>query len=378
MRWIGVDIHKHYARVVELLQDGGQHSYRFDVPAGLPDFCSRLGPDCHVVVEASTNSFRFSEVISPFVSKVTVCDAAQTRGVVPQAAVTDKGACQALARLLRNGFIREVWVPPAEIRALRAQVEHFVDLTATRVATINRIKSLFQQELIELRVGKLGPQAHRFLDQQFVSQPALRAYLTSLLRQLNHLNEELTQVERAFSGWARDSKEARLLLTIPGVGVILAAVIIAQIGDVSRFVTPQKLCAYAGLVPRIYESGKVKRSGGITRAGRSQLRWALNIAVWRCSGRSQTLDAFKQALCLRRPRRVVQVAACRKLLMMIWGILKNREPFREQDRDLTARKVLRMEQMPQPSSTTDPVPKIVDRRQRGHKRPMIEKASTVW
>lgn len=74
-----------------------------------------------------------------------------------------------------------------------------------------------------------------------------------------------------------------LLMSIPGVGPLVAACVVAQVGDIKRFEAPGKLCSYAGLVPRVHSSGQTHRSGAITKAGRRSLRWAMGVAAMSAS-----------------------------------------------------------------------------------------------
>ena len=363
MRSIGIDLHKTYAYVFELGQDGGKKHYRVGLTDDeLATFLETLSQDAQVVLEASTSSFRFSEMMAQRVGRVVVSDPAQTRGALSQAAVNDHKAAETLARLLQTNFVREVWIPPAKNRALRSQISLYQELSRTRSQLINRLKSLFQQELIEFRTGKLGPASHPFLDCQFKDQPELRFYLCSLARSINHMHSELNQLEYSLGAWCKQSEDAQLLLTIPGMGVILAVTILAQIGDIKRFPTAARLCSYAGLVPRVYESGKTRHYGHISRAGRSAMRWALTLATWRGSGRSKVIDEFKGRLIERRPKMVASTAAARKLLAVIWSMLTHRKPFRDECPDLSKRKRLSLKAWPEPDSWALEVPKIKDSR----------------
>ena len=363
MRSIGVDIHKDYAYVFDLGMDGEKKHSKVPLFGDeMAQFLSSLDQNTQVVVEASTNSARFCEIAASHAGKVVACDPAQARGVISSTAMNDHKAAEALAKLLQTNFVREVWVPPASVRALRCQVAHHQKLGRMRNQTVNRIRSLFQQEFIEFTARSLGPRAHKFLQAQFRDQPELRFYLCSLLRSLNQLNSEIAELELAFGAWSKQSKEAMLLMTIPGIAAVLSVALIAQIGDIRRFPSADKLCSYAGLVPRVYESGRVLRHGCISRVGRSAMRWALNIAVWRLSGRSPILDGFKQRLQARRPKRVAWTAACRKLLAIIWSMLTHNRPFNDQDFGLNERKLERLETWPEPSADVFEVPKIKDSR----------------
>lgn len=377
MRWIGVDLHKHYAHVVELSAEGTK-AHRVCLPGGLASFCEGLHQSDQVVAEASTNSFAFADIASKRAGRVVITDAAQTRGVVTGASMNDQKAAEALAKMLKTDFLRPVWIPPVKARALKAQVTYYRFLDQIRTKTINRVRSLFQQELREGPSGEIGPKAHPFLVQQFLDQPAYRLCLSSLLRQLNHLNVELGHLERDFGVWCRNSKEAQLLMSIPGVGVIAATTLMAHIGTIERFPTADQLCAYIGLVPTVHQSGKTKRSGHISRQGPGVVRWALSLAVLHLIRFPSEVTKFNQNVAARRPKKVAHIAACRKLLTVIWSMLTNRKPFRDEDEGLTARKKLLLSKWAEPRPEALEVPVVHNRRpsQSGMHRSRTPKQAT--
>jgi transposase len=361
MRWLGVDLHKHYAHVAELSTEGVKH-YRFALPGEIAEFCSGLQPSDQVVVEASTNSFVFSEIVSQHVARVVVTDPAQTRGVVSGPAMNDHKAAEALAKLLKTDFVRPVWLPPVETRVLRTQVAYYRFLEKIRTKTINRVRSLFQQELREFPPSEIGPKLHPFLTEQFLDQPGYRLCLGSLLRQINHLNVELGHLERDFGVWCRDSTESKLLMTIPGLGVVSATTLMAHIGTIDRFPSADQLCAYIGIVPKVHESGKVKRTGQISRQGPSAVRWVLSLAVQHLVRFPTKLTAFYLQVAERRPKRVARIAACRKLLCIIWSMLKYGKSFQDEDEDLTARKSRLLSKWAKPLPECREVPIVYNRR----------------
>ena len=108
MRWLGLDVHKRYVVVLEICQGAENRFSRFSLPGGLREFCSQLDRDCHIVMEASSNTFRLAEILAEHAGRVVVSDPAQTRGVMSQALSNDRVAAAALARLLQAEFIRTV------------------------------------------------------------------------------------------------------------------------------------------------------------------------------------------------------------------------------------------------------------------------------
>lgn len=337
-RYIGFDAHKSYAYVVELREERTL-GYRVALPGGLENFKQRLDCDVQLVLEASTNSFRLADELAPHVGKLVVADPRQTRGAVSRAATTDQNSAEALARLLASDFVRAVWVPPQEIRSLRNLVELRLRLAKVRTASVNRIRALLRQELVPGR-PELVEDAVR---SQIGADPWLQSFCGSLFRTRDFLRDECQRVDETLHSWSRASQDARLLMSIPGIGPLVAACIVADVGDIKRFDSPGRLCAYAGLVPRVHNSGQLHRSGRITRAGRRSLRWAIGVAAMSASQVDGPLKQFRLKLCERRPKAVAMAACARKLLTTVWRVWKSGEPYQGQDEQRYAGKLAKLD-----------------------------------
>ena len=185
------------------------------------------------------------------------------------------------------------------------------------------------------------------------------ARLESLLRLYRVLHDEVVRLDGVLTLWGRASQDAHRLITIPGMGWVLAAVVLSQIGDIKRFSSSKKLCAYAGLVPRVRQSGKTRRTGAVSLSGRSILRHALHTVVLHAGRRSGVVGSFYERLAVSRPKALARVAAMRKLLTVIWHMLASGQPYRGKDDGLTARK------LKQHSSRNRATAKISSRRRKG-------------
>jgi transposase len=166
--------------------------------------------------------------------------------------------------------------------------------------------------------GVVGP---RWLDQ--LDLP--RAYTTRIesLRDLVEVyDREIDMLERAIHRQLKDHAGYQAIQAIPGVGRTIAAVMVAEIGDISRFTSPQALCSWAGLTPRHRESDTKVRRGRITKAGSKLVRWAAVEAV--ANGRGgPKLKADYHRIADRRPKNVARVAVARKLLIMVFYGLRD-------------------------------------------------------
>lgn len=361
MRWIGLDVHKHYVQVLELSEAGDPDYYRIALPDGIPELCQRLGPDCQLAMEASTNVFRLAEILAAYAGKVFVVDPGHIRAVMPRGLATDRTATEALARLLRSDFVRPIWVPTPEIRDLRSLVTQHENLGHSRNRLINRLRALLNQELVRVPHDLLSRNSRSFLDGLFQEQPGCRLCLCGLLRQLDQVTSELAETGRALERWSSHHNEAQLLMTIPGLGPTGAAILMSQIGDIRRFPSARRLCAYAGLAPRVYQSGKSRRHGRLRKASKHHIRWILTLVSWSQARQAKTreanaLDLHREQLKARRPRAVVHAAMARKILTIIWSMLTHQRPFRGQDEGLSDRKARRLARSEGPSPKAYQVP----------------------
>ena len=129
--------------------------------------------------------------------------------------------------------------------------------------------------------------------------------------------------------------DAQLIATVPGIGFYGALLIHAEIDDIKRFSHPEKLCAYAGLVPTVRQSASSVHYGAISKVGSSYLRWMLTEAVHthvHCEPSSR-LSRFNAKVARRRGKHKATIATARKLLLVIYWMLVRHEPYHSQGLD---------------------------------------------
>ena len=331
MRWIGLDTHHRFIQGTIISDTADVSHFRVATDAaGLTVLKAYCGPDSRVVMEASTSSFRLRDELLPHAGEVIVAHATQTRGASAWHVKTDQRDSETLARLLMTDFIRPVWVPSQACRGLRGLMEYRMQLSRQRVAYWNRAAAKFREELMEYPEDFAKGRRARIDSLEAVDWHDRHQTLAirSVARMLRTLDKEIAGIDTALAKWTKTAPEATLLQTIPGIGPVLSAIMVTEIGNVQRFPTAPKLCAYAGLVPRVYASGKTVRTSHLSHNGRGLLRWAAyfaTTALVRYDGR------FRQVylnLCSRRPKQVALTACSRKLLTVVWHMLRRQEEFR--------------------------------------------------
>jgi transposase len=137
------------------------------------------------------------------------------------------------------------------------------------------------------------------------------------------------QAEDLIAASATLRADRNLLQSIPGVGAVTAQALLAELPEPGQFASAQQAAAYAGLAPRQYRSGtSVRKRTRLSKAGNARLRKALYLPALTALRFNPLLKAFFERLVAAGKARMVAVGACmRKLLMIAYGVLKNRTPF---------------------------------------------------
>jgi transposase len=216
---------------------------------------------------------------------------------------TDKADSARIARFCRAHQPR-AWTPPAsEIAALSALVR--------RLETLKQMQQMEQNRL----EGAAGP-----------VRESLEAVLATLADQIRKTEQLIREHIHQHCGL---KEQADLLQSIPGIGPATTAILLCEIGEVTRFQSARQVVAFAGLCPRLCESGSsVRGRNALSKLGRSRLRKALYFPAMNALRFNPVLHAMQERLKERGKRRMVILgAAMRKLLHLAFGVLKSRKPF---------------------------------------------------
>jgi len=222
--------------------------------------------------------------------------------------------------------VPEVWVPPVEVRELRGLISYRNRLVKMGTMIRNRLQSLIHRHNLILPKGALTDAA--WWDTQTLSaleQIQIRQELAMLAEMDKHKAEVDAELGRQCLG-QRWGRLAVRLLQLPGFGVILSMIVLAAIGDITRFENSKKLVGYSGLGAGVHDSGKEHIEKRITKSGRKELRWALVEAAW-CAIRISPHWKEQYEMYLKRMRKPNQaiVVIARKLLVAVWHVLTNEE-----------------------------------------------------
>jgi transposase len=321
-RFIGLDIHKEYFVAVGVNEQreivfGPQKVSVYQLETWAQ---KHLTLQDAVVLEMSTNTYLFHDVIQPHVSSVIAVHPPHVGLVTNVPVKTDKKAALALAQLHAAGLLEGVWIPPHKVRDLRALIAQRDKMVRLSTIAKNRLHAMLQRNHLILPEKPFADEQRTWWESQSLSAIELLR-VRSDLDTLKFAREQLENIEDYLKKESAQNEQMPLLIQLPGVAWLTAITILAAIGDISRFENAKKLVGYAGLGSRVHDSGKTHTNGRITKTGRRDLRRAMVNAA---NHAVEYHPHWKKELARMEPhlgRSKAIVAVARKLLVAVWHVL---------------------------------------------------------
>src|SRR6266496_149502 len=284
-RFVALDIHRKYLVVgaVDSQQQIVLTPRRFGFEAFSDWATTHLTPSDTVVLEATANAWLFYDQLKPLVADVLVAHPQAVKLIAAARVKTDSRDTIKLASLLAANLIPAVWVPPHEVRELRALVAHRKRLVQQRTQAGNRLHGVLHRHNLVLPPGKpfAAHQREWWLSLDLPASEKLRVQQDLSLHQ--SLEELVKGVEAELGRLSTSEpwiKQVPFLVQLPGLGVLSVMSVLAAIGDITRFPSAKHLVGYAGLGASVHDSGETHRGGHITKEGRSDLRGVMVEAAW--------------------------------------------------------------------------------------------------
>ncbi|MBI5229302.1 IS110 family transposase [Candidatus Micrarchaeota archaeon] len=325
MEYVGLDMHKKFTFGTVMDSKGKirkQEKFLTDRDS-IKKFLEGV-KHAKIAIESSTSAIPWHGFLTDMGHDVHVSHPLKTKLIAESKIKTDKVDSQVLADLLRSNFLPCSYVPGAEIVKLRNKTRHRVYLGRLKTSLKNRIRSeLGKRGIDEPDTSLFTRKGNDFLVSLNIGE------INSSLEVLEFVETKIKRSSEELEQVAKQHEDVKLLKTIPGVGTYSALLIFSEIADIGRFGNAEKLCCYAGVVPSIHQSGSVLRSGRTTKQGSAWLRWILTEVVWVHINNSpgSNLTKFFKKLAKTKGKKKAAVATSRKLLHVIYAMLRDRKPF---------------------------------------------------
>jgi transposase len=323
---VGMDLHRRRSVLVRMSMDGRKlETARIEnSAAALRREIAKAGKNPLVVLEAAYGWYWAADVLAEAGAEVHLAHPLGVRAFSYRRVKNERDAAD-LADLLRAGLLPEAWIAPAGVRALREVVRYRHKLVQQRTSCKDQVHAVLAKLGVPVTHSDVfGRGGGLWLDQLVLPAPyagkvaSLRALIGVLDGEIARLGDQAAGVLAADPGYAA-------VRELDGIGPVLAAVICAEIGDVTRFRKPGQLCSWAGLTPRHYESDTKVIRGHVSRQGSKMLRWALTEAIQHQPAGTRPREA-KEAIIARRgeqARNIAKTAAARVLLTQVFYALRD-------------------------------------------------------
>jgi len=324
-QFVGMDLHRRRSVLVRMTETG-EHLETVRIVNDrdqLADVMSRAGESPEVVLEATYGWYWAADALAEFGATVHLAHPLGVKAFSYRRVKNDQRDASDLADLLRMGRLPHAWIAPPETRELRELVRHRAKLVAMRSQCKAHVHAVLAKGGIWVPMTDLfGVEGNLLLDR--VTMPApYKARIASLRRLIEALDFEIGLFTNLVRGRLAHDPGYTAIQQIPGIGPVLAAVFVAEIGDVHRFRGPAQLTYWAGLTPSHHESDTTVRRGRITKQGSRLVRWAAIESV-QILPETSHIGGIREKVAHRRGNRNIgAVAAARKQLELVYYGLRD-------------------------------------------------------
>ena len=324
-QYVGIDLHRRRSVIVHKNEMGEVLSTRRidNDPINLAAAVVDAGEDADVILEATYGWYWAADLLSELGCDVHLA-APSSLNWGQRRVKNDVRDAIDLIDLFRLGRMTEAWIAPPRTRELRELVRYRLKLTGLRTGLKAQLHAVMAKNgVLPARNDMFGPGGRA----QLAALEIPRAYVTrieSIQRLVDTITTERRAIDAQLRRELRDDPGYRAVQALQGVGPLVAAVFVAEIGDVTRFPSPEKLCSWAGLTPKHRESDTKVVRGKITKQGSRLVRWAAIEAISKQRGGAK-LRADFNTIAARRGKQKANVAVARKLLTLVYYGLRDHE-----------------------------------------------------
>jgi len=319
--YVGIDVHRKRSQVAVVTEDGTVQLDK-NVVNGSEPFLRLIGDlpsGTPVAFEAAFGWSWLAGLLEDYGFESHLVHPLRCKAIASARLKNDKAGAAILARLLRAGLLPEAWIAPAKVRQLRALLRHRIGLVRLGTSLRNRIHAVAADHGYDRSASYWTGPGRGWLAGLDLP-PASREIVTDGLTVIDGLAPLTGRIDGELHQHATADPRVKVLKTLPGAGEFTALVMLAEIGDITRFGSARKLASWAGLTPTVRGSDLTVRHGHISKQGSAGLRWALNQAA-QTAKRSPEFAATYAAISGRRGKKIATIAIARKLLTRAWHLL---------------------------------------------------------
>jgi len=323
-QFVGIDLHRRRSVIVRTT-DAGEVLETVQILNDvdrLRSVMANAGVDPEVVLEATYGWYWAVDALQDVGANVHLAHPLGVKMFEYRRVKNDVRDAKDLADLLRMGRLPEAWIAPPQTRELRELVRHRAKLVGLRSHCKAEVHAVLAKCGIQISMTDLfGVSGLELLDRLDLPAP-YAARVGSLRRLLDDLDFEIDLFARLARGRLAADPGYRAVQEIPGIGPVLGAVFVAEVGDATRFGTAAQLACWAGLTPKHRESDTHVHRGRITKQGSRLVRWAAVESV-QILPKTSKVGQIRERVGSRRGHNIGVVAAARQQVEYVFYALRD-------------------------------------------------------
>ncbi|MFJ8532873.1 IS110 family transposase [Streptomyces sp. NPDC093591] len=333
--YVGIDVHRRRSQIA-VMDGGGRTAVNRNVPNGretLREVIGDLPVGTPVAFEAAFGWGWLLELLQDQGFEPHLAHPLQCRAIAAARLKNDKVDAETLAHLLRADLLPEAWIAPPHVRQQRTILRHRAQLVRLRTLLRNRIHAVLADHGFDRKgaARNCWSARGRAWMHELPLPAAAHMVVADLLETIDALQQVIDRLDTALTQTAKADPRVKALTALPGIGRLTALIILAEVGDVSRFGSARKLASWAGLTPTVRGSDRTVRYGHISKQGDPWLRWIMCEAA-HVAKRSPDYIDFYARIAHRRGKKIAIIAVVRKLLTRAYHVLREAD---EAARDTT-------------------------------------------
>jgi transposase len=279
-------------------------------------------PGSEVALEPCVNWGQVCEVLEDHGFRPALANSKRVRMIAESRSKTDSIDSEILARLLRTRYLPSVHIPSREAREARELVFYRAVLGHRNSELKSRVHSILAKQWVEVRAALFNGPGTTFLE-TVPLPPLSRRMLDGHLEQLRVVAEEITRCQALMAQRALKDERVLRLMEIRGLDYYTALILVSWIDNIHRFPDWRRLASYFGIVPSTRSSAEKAYHGHITKEGPALARWALVESVRYVTSDNPKLRRALGIIGKRRGARIGRVPVARRLVRIIYRMLKD-------------------------------------------------------
>jgi len=329
MYYVGADLHKEQTWFYIMDQNGFKIDSKSitNSPDSLKSYFATIPAPFTLAVESTYNWYFFVDIAEQFAEHVYLANSFELKAFAKRHKKTDKIDARLIADVLRKGFLPTVFIPDNSIRMLKEVLRYRMNLVRDRCRNIFRLKNT---------LDKLGADSNGdFTTDKRLREIPLDSFdenqryiIAGYIGRIITLSQQIRSMKTYLRDELLGDKDIQYLITIDGLDYFSAALLKSEIADISRFASFNRLCAYAGLAPRVSQSGSKKAHHGALMVNRRKnLQWILIEVVFHFIKATPERQARYEEFKNHKGANTAKIIMARQLLKIIYHVLKEQRPY---------------------------------------------------